>query len=124
MIDPAREKEALLKTIHTLSYEVMDCRTHLVSETVATYPSYDACLDKFYKILDEAKHAKIDLVVRDGLGSPILGHHSWICVLLIESIKVYLIVILMVGLVLPLFIILIINRGSTQWWLRVLHKTN
>lgn len=71
MINSAREKEAILKTIHTLTYEVMDCRTHLVSETVATYPSYNACLDKFYKILDEAKHAKIDLVVRDGLGSPI-----------------------------------------------------
>lgn len=71
MINSAREKETELKNIHTLSYEVMDCRTHLVSETVATYSSYDACLDKFYKILYEAKHAKIDLVVRDGLGSPI-----------------------------------------------------
>ena len=71
MLNSVREKETELKTIHTLSYEVMDCRTHSVSETVATYSSYDACLDKFYKVLDEAKHAKIDLVVRDGLGSPI-----------------------------------------------------
>lgn len=65
------EKETELKTIHTLSYEVMDCRTHLVSETVETYSSYDACLGKFYAILNEAGHAKIDLVVRDGTGSPL-----------------------------------------------------
>ena len=71
MVNSASEKGTELKTTHTLSYEVMDCRTHLVSETVATYSSYDACLDKFYKVLDEAKHAKIDLVVRDGLGTPI-----------------------------------------------------
>lgn len=51
---------------HTLSYEVMDCRTNLISETVSTYSSYDDCLDKFHKVLDEAKHAKIDLVVCDG----------------------------------------------------------
>ena len=56
---------------HKLSYEVMDCRTNLISETVSTYSSYDDCLDTFYKVLDEAKHAKIDLVVRDGSGSPI-----------------------------------------------------
>lgn len=71
MINSSKEKEAILKTIHTLSYEVMGCKTHIVSETVATYPSYNACLDKFYATLNEAKHAKIDLVVRDGLGSPV-----------------------------------------------------
>jgi hypothetical protein len=54
MINSVREKETKLKTIHTLSYEVMDCRTHLVSETVATYSSYDACLDKFYMNLAES----------------------------------------------------------------------
>lgn len=71
MINSSIEKETELKTIHTLSYEVMDCRIHLISETVATYSSYNACLEKFYKILEEAKHAKIDLVVRNGLGEPI-----------------------------------------------------
>lgn len=71
MINPVVEKEIELQTIHTLSYEVMDCRSHIVSETVATYSSYDLCLDKFYKVLHEAKHAKIDLVVRDGSGTSI-----------------------------------------------------
>lgn len=59
-----------LRMTHTISYEVMDCRNHIVCETVKTYPCYDSCLDIFYKILNESKHARIDLVVRDGLGTP------------------------------------------------------
>lgn len=60
-----------LRMTHTISYEVMDCRNHIVCETVKTYPCYDDCLDIFYKTLNESKHARIDLVVRDGLGMPI-----------------------------------------------------
>lgn len=53
MINSAREKETELKTIHTLSYEVMDCRTHLVSETVATYSSYNENPWSLYRGMDE-----------------------------------------------------------------------
>ena len=65
------EKDFAYHYEHTLSYEVMDCSKYNMSETVGTYSSFDECCDKFHFIFNSVGHAKIDLVVRDGRGTPV-----------------------------------------------------
>lgn len=65
------EKEFSYHYEHTLSYEVMDCSKYNMSETVGTYSSFDACCDEFHSVFNNIGHAKIDLVVRDGRGTPL-----------------------------------------------------
>lgn len=57
-------------TIHTLSYEVMS-KQFCISETVATFSTYREAIPTFEKTFDQCKHASIDLVVRDGAGTPL-----------------------------------------------------
>ena len=55
---------------HTLSYEVM--QKHLcISETVATYKTYEESWPKLMEVYKENHHVSIDLVVRDGYGTPV-----------------------------------------------------
>ena len=56
---------------HTLSYEVMQKHT-CVSETVGTYMTYEAAWPKLMEVYKENPHVSIDLVVRDGYGTPVV----------------------------------------------------